>query len=112
MYEVILEEPAKQFIRTLSKDKQKEILDKLTKLETNPQLGKPLMGRLAGLRSLTSGGGHHNKTIFTAISNEETLNLAIAFMEDLCRKTEKPHQGIYFVAPLSHFGRLGMNKGE
>ncbi len=66
----------------------------------------------AGLRSLTSGGGRHNKTIFTAINNKDTLNLAIAFMEDLFRKTEKPHQGIYFVTPLSHFGHLGLNKGE
>ena len=62
----------------------------------------------AGLRSLTSGGGRHNNSIFTAIDNKETLNSAIAFMEDLFRKTEKPHQGIYFVAPLSHFGRLGI----
>lgn len=64
----------------------------------------------AGLRSLTSGGGRHNNTIFTAIKNEELLRSAIAFLEDLCRKTEKPHQGVYLVAPLTHFGRLGSNQ--
>ena len=63
----------------------------------------------AGLRSLTSGGGRHNKTIFTAVQNEELLNSAVSFLEDLCNKTEKPHQGVYFAAPLSHFGRLGVN---
>ena len=63
----------------------------------------------AGLRSLTSGGGRHNKTIFTAIQSDELLNSAISFLEDLCKKTEKPHQGVYFAAPLSQFGRLGVN---
>ena len=55
MHEVILEEPAKQFIRTLNKKEQKEILDKLEKLKTNPRLGKPLKKRLAGLWSLKFG---------------------------------------------------------
>lgn len=64
----------------------------------------------AGLRSLTSGGGRHNKSIFTAVQNDEVLHSAISFLEDLCKKTEKPHQGVYFVAPLSHFGRLGLNQ--
>ncbi len=63
----------------------------------------------AGLRSLTSGGGRHNKTIFTAIQTDELLNSAISFLENLCKKTKKPHQGVYFVTPLSHFGRLGVN---
>jgi len=62
----------------------------------------------AGLRSLTSGGGRHNNTIFAAIDNEQTLNLAISFLEDICKKSEKSNQGVYFVAPLSRFGRLGL----
>lgn len=61
----------------------------------------------AGLRSLTSGGGRHNKTIFTAIHSDELLNAAISFLEMLFDATGKPHQGVYFAAPLSHFGRLG-----
>jgi len=64
----------------------------------------------AGLRSLTSGGGRHNKTIFTAIQTDELLESAVAFLESLCKKTEKAHQGVYFVTPLSHFGRLGSNQ--
>ncbi len=63
----------------------------------------------AGLRSLTSGGGRHNKTIFTAIQTDELLDSAISFLENLCQKTGKPHQGVYFVTPLTHFGRLGIN---
>lgn len=62
----------------------------------------------AGLRSLTSGGGRHNKTIFTAIHTDELLDTAVSFLENLCQKTEKPHQGVYFVTPLTHFGRLGI----
>ena len=63
----------------------------------------------AGLRSLTSGGGRHNKTIFTAIKTQELLDSAIAFLEDLFRSTGKPNQGVYFAVPLSHFERLGDN---
>ena len=66
----------------------------------------------AGLRSLTSGGGRHNKTIFTAIQTDELLNSAISFLEELCKKTGKPHQGVFFATPLSHFGRLGNNQNS
>jgi len=52
MYEIILEEPAKQFIRDLSKEKQKRILSKISELKENPWLGKRLKGKLSGLRSL------------------------------------------------------------
>jgi len=65
----------------------------------------------AGLRSLTSGGGRHNKTIFTAIQTDELLNSAVSFLETLCKKTGNPHQGVYFVTPLTHFGRLGSTSG-
>ncbi|MBW2368025.1 MAG: hypothetical protein JRH15_09080 [Deltaproteobacteria bacterium] len=61
----------------------------------------------AGFRSLTGGGMHHNKTIFTAVETQEILDEAVAFMESLCRKTDKPHQGIYFVTPIERFNRLG-----
>ncbi len=62
----------------------------------------------AGFRSLTSGGVRHNKTIFTAIEDRDQLDQAVAFLEMLCHNTEKPHQGVYFVAPLTDFGRLGL----
>ena len=64
----------------------------------------------AGFRSLTSGGMYHNRTLFTAIEDRKVLDQAIAFLETLCREKEKPHQGVYFVTPLQHFGRLGLEE--
>ncbi len=61
----------------------------------------------AGFRALTSGGAVHNKTLFTAIENRETLDQAVAFLEIVFSRTHKPHQGVYFVTPLIAFGRLG-----
>ena len=61
----------------------------------------------AGFRSLTSGGMRHNKTLVTAIESREILHQAIAYLKTLCDQTGKPHQGVYFVAPLTQFGRLG-----
>ncbi len=61
----------------------------------------------AGFRTLSGGGMLHNKTLFTAIEDRETLDEAVAFLEALCQETGKPHQGVYFVTPLVYFGRLG-----
>lgn len=51
MYEAILLEPAKQFIRQLPKEKQKIIIEKIRLLEKDPYSGHILKGKLAGLRS-------------------------------------------------------------
>jgi len=61
----------------------------------------------AGFRTLTGGGMHHNKTIFAAVEKKEILDDAVSFLDSLCRKTGKPHQGVYFVAPLLQFAHLG-----
>jgi hypothetical protein len=68
----------------------------------------------AGFRALTSGGAHHNKTLFTAIEDREILDKAVAYLKALFNETGKPHQGVYFVTPLLDFGRLGLgeNPGE
>lgn len=68
----------------------------------------------AGLRSLTTGGAQHNRTIFTAIDDNDIVDKAIAYLETLLKTTEKSHQGIYFVVPLLRFGRLGkeVNNGQ
>ena len=52
MYEIIIQNPAERFIKSLRKDEQKKILDAIEKLAEKPRLGKELVGRLAGLRSL------------------------------------------------------------
>lgn len=62
----------------------------------------------AGFRTLTGGGMHHNKTIFAAVEEKSILDDAVAFLDSLCRKTGKPHQGVYFVAPLLQFAHLGL----
>lgn len=55
MYEVKLEELAKRFLKKLNQEDQKRIIKKLRDLEKNPELGKPLTGKLAGLWSLRFG---------------------------------------------------------
>jgi nitrogen regulatory protein P-II 1 len=62
----------------------------------------------AGFRTLTSGGMRHNRTLFTAVRDREILDQAVAYLESLCLETGKAHQGVYFVAPLTDFGHLGM----
>lgn len=64
----------------------------------------------AGLRSLTSGGSRHNKTIFAVIENQELIDLAVGFIENLCRQKGQPRQGVYFVTPVTRFGRLGKER--
>ena len=61
----------------------------------------------AGFRTLTGGGMHHNKTIIAAVEDKTIVDDAVNFLDSLCRKTGKPHQGVYFVAPLLQFGHLG-----
>lgn len=61
----------------------------------------------AGFRTLTGGGMHHNKTIVAAVEEKSILDDAVNFLDSLCQKTGKPHQGVYFVAPLLQFAHLG-----
>ena len=60
----------------------------------------------AGLRSLTSGGSRHSRTIFTVVEDRQTLDTALGFLKRLCRSQSNPLHGIFFVAPVSDFGRL------
>jgi len=62
----------------------------------------------AGFRTLTSGGMSHNKTIFAAIEDKEVVKQSVSYLETVCSETGKAHQGIYFVAPLIDFGKLGL----
>ena len=55
MYDVTLEEPAKDFVRKLDKSQKERIVNKLEKLKENPRLGKPLTASLAGYWSLRIG---------------------------------------------------------
>ncbi len=55
VYEITIKEQAERFLKKLDKKIQNQILDRIEKLSTNPYLGKPLVGRLSGLRSLRVG---------------------------------------------------------
>ncbi len=55
MYEIIIQHPAENFIKSLKKEEQKKLLDAIEQLAEKPRLGKELVGRLAGLRSLHLG---------------------------------------------------------
>lgn len=55
MHEVIIQNPAERFIKSLEKGEQKKLLDAIEQLAEKPRLGKELVGRLAGLRSLRAG---------------------------------------------------------
>ena len=61
----------------------------------------------AGFRALTSGGMQHNKTLFSIIESQDLLDQALAFLKAICQDTQKAHQGVYCVVPLSQSGRLG-----
>lgn len=62
----------------------------------------------AGFRSMTAGGGLHNKTIFTAIESRSMLEKAVNHLEQICRDTGKSSQGVYLALPIDSFGRLGV----
>ncbi len=49
MYELILENQPKSFIRNLKRNVQEEIFNKLDEISKNPRSGIPLVGRLRGL---------------------------------------------------------------
>ena len=55
MYEIIIEHPAERFIKRLNKIEQTKLLDAIEQLSSKPRLGKELVGRLTGLRSLRVG---------------------------------------------------------
>ncbi len=55
VYEITIKNQAEQFIKKLDKITQKQILTRIEKLRLNPYLGKSLVGRLSGLRSLRVG---------------------------------------------------------
>lgn len=55
MFEIALKNPAKRFLKKLDKQDQKRIVKKLKELKQSPELGKPLVGRLAGLWTIRFG---------------------------------------------------------
>ena len=55
MYKLILENKPEIFFRKLERKEQERLIKKFNELEINPELGKPLIGKLTGLWSLRIG---------------------------------------------------------
>ena len=54
-YRILLSRKANSFLNKLDKQDGKRIKKKLRELSNNPELGKPLIGKLSGLWSLRIG---------------------------------------------------------
>lgn len=79
MYEIIVEPPAERFIKSLKKDEQKKLLNRIEALSENPRLGKELVGRLSGLRSLRAG-------VYRVIYRIEEMKLIVLVLRAGYRK--------------------------
>ena len=55
LFEIIFKKRALRFFNKLDKFDQERIGRKIEKLKVNPELGKPMIGKLAGLWSLRIG---------------------------------------------------------
>jgi len=55
MYTIILEKEAEKFLYKIDRTLVERITKRLHELEVNPELGKPLVGKLSGLWSLRIG---------------------------------------------------------
>ena len=54
-YKILLSPKANDFLEKLDKKDRERMTSKLKNLKNNPELGKPLTGKLAGLWSLRTG---------------------------------------------------------
>ncbi|NUP90729.1 MAG: hypothetical protein HUU25_13075 [Candidatus Sumerlaeia bacterium] len=55
----------------------------------------------AGFRTVLGGADTGNRTIFSIIESEETLQAAVRAIEDVCGGFEAPASGILFTVPVS-----------
>ena len=80
MYKLSLDSSAKKSLRKLDSHSQKKIINRLKKLRYNPYLGKPLTGKLSGLRSLRIG-------IYRALYIIKEMELMVIILRIGHRKT-------------------------
>ncbi len=55
-----------------------------------------------GFRQLIRGDRESNRTIFSIISDDLTLDLAMKLVENTCGDLQEPSTGIMFVVPITH----------
>ena len=81
MYEILITEPAKKFLKKLDKNIKKRILDKIEELADDPKKGIPLVGNLSGLWKLRIGDYRaiykifHDKLIVSVIKIGHRKNI-------------------------------------
>ena len=73
IFKVLLSPSSQDFLKKLDKSNRERVESKLKELSTTPELGKPLVGKLAGLWSLRVGD---YRSIYQ-IRNSELLVLII-----------------------------------
>lgn len=72
-YRILLSTKADNFLEKLDKKDRERIRNKLKDLSNNPEIGKPLTGRLSGLWSLRAG----DYRALYQIKNNELLILVL-----------------------------------
>ncbi len=72
-YKILLSPKAQDFLKKLDKSTKDRVENKLKDLSENPELGKPLVGKLSGLWSLRIGD---YRAVYQ-IKNEELLVLVL-----------------------------------
>ncbi len=55
----------------------------------------------SGFRQLLEGDRQPNRTLFSVIDDDKTLNEAMRLVEDACGDLEEPSTGIMFVVPVT-----------
>lgn len=80
-YKVLLSPKANDFLEKLDKKDKERMKNKLRNLRENPELGKPLTGKLAGLWSLRAGDYRalyqirHNKFLILVLKIRHRKNV-------------------------------------
>jgi mRNA interferase RelE/StbE len=72
-YNIVLAETAQRFLNKCDKDLKERIIKKIILLKENPQLGKPLVGRLSGWWSLRIG----DYRVIYQVKNNELIIVVI-----------------------------------
>jgi hypothetical protein len=62
----------------------------------------------SGFRQLVQGERQANRTIFSVIDDDETLEQAMTLVEESCGDLDEPATGIMFVVPVSRVKGLAL----
>lgn len=66
---------------------------------------------LSAFRQLMRGDRESNRTLFSVIRDDDTLERAMRLVEEICGDLEEPSTGIMFVVPVSRVTGLAPRLG-